>query len=113
MCCRAAKNPQFQLPGGDDYRETLIGHLEQLGTACLPSWVPQWHWKNSEPYLLLDWDDKSPFIALEAERRFNASGDTTAQCVFRNGDTALSLSGVEVDVVRSAMKFPDTTSYSM
>ena len=39
----AVKNPQFQLPGGDEYRKTLKKILSKLGIACLPSWVPQWH----------------------------------------------------------------------
>jgi hypothetical protein len=47
-------------------------------------------------------------MASEARRRFNALGGTTTQCTFRNGDTALSLSGVEVDVVRSVKLFVNT-----
>jgi hypothetical protein len=103
---RVAKN---QLPEGDEYRKEFIDLFERLGTACLPSWVPQWHWSATEPYLLLDWRDKPKYLAVGGTRRFNASGGTTARCIFRNGDTALSLSAVQADIVRSR-RVPVTAS---
>jgi hypothetical protein len=93
-----ARYAQSSLPADQDesHRKTMIDLLDKMGAACLPSWVPRWHWKTTEAYLLFD--EKHP-------QAFNAAGGTAASYNFGNGDAELSLRGVRVDVVQRVVEF--------